>query len=160
MGRGGTPRTGGPGTHEAACVPTGRTQGSGKAGVGTRSLGARGCRMDGGRVLPGRRQRVWCGMPRDPGLGCRVRMRVCGPPYDRPGWRKGGGLQAVCARLLHLGLHKCRAAMRRPRTAWGSSDAILELSDGEPRCTWASALSRVCNLRCQCEPVAECDGVP
>ena len=61
----------------------------GQAGVTIRTPRTRGSLMR-GKVGPptARRQRVWCGVPRGPGFGSRV--RVGGARYCGPGWSNGG----------------------------------------------------------------------
>ena len=120
MGRGGTPRTGGPGMHEAARVLTGWTQGVGKAGWAPAPLEQGGVGwMEGVCCRQCGSSGCGAGCPATRGLGAGSGCGSAGRPTTGPGGGTGG-LQAVCARLP-IGLHKYRTAMRRPAERRGEA---------------------------------------
>ena len=88
-------------TRDAARAPTGRTRWP------SASPCPRGCRMRGRRVPPtARRQRVWGGMPRDPGLGagsgCGSVGRATAGPDGRTRVRASGGVRPSAPPLIYI----------------------------------------------------------
>ena len=103
----GTSRAGRSETRGAARAPTGWTLRSGRQGWPSVLPGLRGSRMRGRRVPPtARRQRVWCGVLRDPGLGagsgCGAAGRATAGPGGRTGLRASGGVCPSAPPLIYI----------------------------------------------------------
>ena len=131
----------------------------GQAGVTICTPRTRGSRMRGGCVPPtARRLRVWCGVPRGPGLGagCGSAGRATAGPVGRTGVQVSGG---ECPFAPPPYLHKWQTTRRPVERARGkgvsSRNSRVAERDGHRGLHSIS----VYQLSCECRISVELDGV-